>query len=399
MNHTIIISIFLFACLSFLATSERVIISKGINPVFVPVKGNNFIFGEILRNNATIYDQDGKIKKKFTFGKNLTTFPNFLGLKDGNFLATWRDFSLKGDQDYVQKFDLNGNALTNPYLLDSNHYSHISEGNSIIQLKDEGYVVMWHTAQKDKFFFVNFTFFAQIFNKDDTPRTQKFKVHERSSSFNNYPVYASLDNGDFVIFWSERDQDGIWGVYGQWYNSNGVKGNKVQIHHGNELSIRLQHITTLVPGELLLTWIKENSGSNGYFIYAQVILPDGKLKQSEFLVHSTGINPFTKTVHSAVLSNGRFVISWSGSGPSGIYFQIYEKNSSPHGSPVVVAETSGVWGWYNHPYVAPTQDGGFILTWDFVTETYSEIYAQKFDIDEDLISSQMPKGEKLFLSI
>ncbi len=395
-NKNIIIALFIFSCLSAFVSTQK-ILGKGYKPVYVPVKGNNYVFGQLVHNNATIFDEKGEIKTQFNFGSVVTTYPNFLGLKDGNFLITWRGLSMNIESDYIQKFDLDGHALTNPIELDTGHISSQTQGNSIIQLKDDGYVVMWHTAKKVGNLLGNFTAFVQIFNKNDSPRTQKIQVFQSFSTLKNFPVQISLENGDFVVIWSE-DVDGVWTIYGQSYNANGVKGNRFIIHKGTNLAIRIEHITTLQSGDLLLTWIRKNADSASHSLYAQVIRPDGIVEQPEFFVKSAPMNEATTTVQSAILQNGKFVIAWSEYVPnSALYFQLYDSNSQPYKAAIKVAGGGG--GIYDYPYITAGQDGGFLILWSYYTAVAGHIYLQKFDGEGNPVFHQNEEREKLFLSI
>ncbi|NGX62434.1 MAG: hypothetical protein K940chlam9_01931 [Chlamydiae bacterium] len=84
----------------------------------------------------------------------------------------------------------------------------------------------------------------------------EFQVNTYTTSDPRYPSVASLNDGGFVVTWHNNGQDGdSWGVYGQRYDSSGVKsGVEFQI---NTYTTSVQSSSSVAPlndGGFVVTW-------------------------------------------------------------------------------------------------------------------------------------------------
>lgn len=258
---------------------------------------------------------------------------------------------------------------------------------------------------------------GRIFNADGTPAGEQFPIVEvLDYAFYLEPRITTLENGNFVVVWSEEDPaSGELSVFGKICDPTGaVIADKFHVPSGTPNGGWNSQIEATPDGGFVVTWQERDAikaavfdasgntvvpeiqinpathtgslvgsavdvhedgsivviwndliGSVGTVrtLYASVINPDGSTAVATFEV--TNISNGVSEV--AFLPNGQFVVSWSqsGDGPTihqDIWARIYNADGSPATEEFIVNERTAN-SQFPTEIVALDNDN-FMITWD-----------------------------------
>lgn len=220
-----------------------------------------------------------------------------------------------------------------------------------------------------------------------------FRVNSYTTSDQEEPSVAIESNGDFVVVWRSRDQDGDWmGVFGQRYYADGSpRGSEFQV---NTTTTSLQsgpRVAVDGDGDFVVAWTSLYQDGSGRGVYAQRFDSAGSPLGSEFRVNaSTTSDQRAEAV--SMDADGDFIISWSGSplgyGYSDIFAQRYQANGELQGSAFRI--NTYTTGFQSGSVLAMDADGDFVVAWtsEYQDGSYGGIYAQRFN------ASGVPQGSE-----
>lgn len=238
------------------------------------------------------------------------------------------------------------------------------------------------------------------------PVGSEFLVNSYATRHQLEPGTAMDADGDFVIVWVSSDQDGDgWGIYAQRYAASGTpQGSEFRVNTHTTDNQSGFSVAMDDDGDFVITWSSKNQDGSDYGIYAQRFNAAGLPQGNEFRVNST-----TESSQSgsavAMDSNGDFVITWSqfmATGGSGLYGQRYNAAGTPQGGEFQIAYTppSSVSGFTISPTeppiiyyqsnsaIAMDPDGNFVIAWQSEPHDGDRagIYARRYD------SAGIPQG-------
>jgi hypothetical protein len=132
----------------------------------------------------------------------------------GNFVVVW-DSSLQDGDGYGifgQRFNASGVPQGSEFQVNS-----YTTGRQYVPAvaSDAGgnFVVVWHSSGQDG---SGDGIFGQRFNASGVPQGSEFQVNSYTTNYQTLPAIASAANGNFVVVWSSRGQDGSSdGIFGQ----------------------------------------------------------------------------------------------------------------------------------------------------------------------------------------
>jgi len=223
----------------------------------------------------------------------------------------------------------------------------------------------------------------------------EFRVNSYTTNSQQNQSIAMTSDGKFVITWSSQGQDGDsvanweYNIYAQKYNADGTtNGSEFRVNTYTTGNQSDQSIAMASDGKFIITWNGKGSGDTAG-IFAQKYNADGTTNGSNFLV-----NTYTTSTQEypsvAMASDGKFIISWNGTGNSdtaGIFAQKYNANGSKNGSEFLVnTYTADI---QSTPSIAMNEtNGDFVITWssqgqdgDIAAYNYYNIYAQRYNTD------------------
>jgi hypothetical protein len=189
-----------------------------------------------------------------------------------------------------------------------------------------------------------------------------FRVNQIGTNDQELPQVSVLNDGGAVFVWQGGVQ-GFQRIYarcltagGTWATTNDVLVSTFTNSQKDAV------VTTLTDGNVVVAWANATNSMRN--VYAQRLSPTGQRLSSELLVNQyTDFNQRSPAI--AALSDGRFVVVWISEqqrfeNSVDVYARLYAPNGAPASSEFVVNSATNACA---NPTVAPSADGGFLVTW------------------------------------
>ncbi|NGX62599.1 MAG: hypothetical protein K940chlam9_02098, partial [Chlamydiae bacterium] len=254
-------------------------------------------------------------------------------LNDGGFVVTWESDGQDGDVYgvYGQRYDSSG--VKSGVEFQVNTYTTSDQQDpSVAPLNDGGFVVTWESSGQDG---NAYGIYGQRYDSSGVKSGVEFQVNTYTTSGQRDPSVAPLNDGGFVVTWESLGQDGdSWGVYGQRYDSSGVKsGVEFQVNTYTTSDQRDPSVAPLNDGGFVVTWHSNGQdGDSSYGVYGQKYDSSGVKSGLEFQVN-TYTTSLQDSSSAAPLNDGGFVVTWHSNGQDGdldgVYGQRYDSNGNP----------------------------------------------------------------------
>lgn len=300
---------------------------------------------------------------------------------NGNFVVTWSSQNQDGSGEgiYAQRFNHLGISQgsefrVNTYTNGNQHFPSIAMDN------DGDFVITWNSANQDG---SDYGIYAQRYDNTGTAVGTEFQVNTYTTSVQRYPEVAMDNDGDFVITWEGRYQDGgDFGIFAQRYDNIGATvGTEFQVNTYTTGSQFRTAVAMDSDGDFVISWFGQGAGDiDG--IFAQRYNSSGMAQGSEFIVN-TYTNNVQTTPAMSMNNDGDFIISWisfvqDGSG-DGIYAQRYNSSGNTVGTEFRV--NTHTTNTQSLPDIAMDSDGDFVITWQSHSQDGDNygIYAQRYN--------------------
>ena len=292
-------------------------------------------------------------------------------LEGGGFVVTWASWGQEGPNwgVYAQVYDAAGAPVGSEFRVNTATTGE-QEGHQVLTLPGGGFVVTWVSYEEGAH---NDGVYAQAYDALGGLVGPELRLSQYGSS---YPQLAKFSDGRFVLTWVSPGPDG-WGgaVYAQVFDQTGQPaGNLIQVSADSSHPKGEQKVSVLDDGGFVVTW------SEGQGIFAQVFnsahLPTGvEIRASA----ETNGHQYSPSIQA--LTDGGFVLIWHAQDGSneGLYAQVYNAFAQPIGANFRVNTYT-----INHqvsPQLAALDGGGFVVTWESFQQDGSAfgIYAQVYD--------------------
>jgi starvation-inducible outer membrane lipoprotein len=255
-------------------------------------------------------------------------YPFIAVLSNGNFVVVWSSFGQDGSGwgIYGQVFTPDNSKVKGEFQVNTNTTDSQQEPR-IAVLSNGNFVVVWSLELNYK----TYGIYGQVFTPDISKVNREFKVNTYTlpSDYGCNPSIEVLSNGNFVVVW-EGFGSGT-DLFGQVFTPDNSKVNSEFQVNTNTTDIQdYPGIGALSNGNFVVVWQSYNlQVSPDYGVYGQVFSPDNSKLNGEFKVNTNSEIYLLSTPSIAVLSNGNFVVVWSGffqnnsSSSFGVYGQIY----------------------------------------------------------------------------
>jgi hypothetical protein len=191
---------------------------------------------------------------------------------DGDFIISWRSKNQDGSEEgiYAQRYNADGSKpAVNGTEFRVNTYTTGAQYNPSIAMDTDGdFIVSWHSYGVG-----HSGIYAQRYSSSGGMVGTEFKVNTYSSASPMNSSKVLLDNdGDFVIAWNSKDQDGSgYGVYAQRYGSTGLPAGiefRVNTYTTNAQGYSAAAIDSF--GDFVITWHGYGAqDSSSYGVYAK----------------------------------------------------------------------------------------------------------------------------------
>lgn len=298
---------------------------------------------------------------------------------DGRFVVAWTDNSLTGGDTSgssirAQLFNAGG-VRAGSELLVNTSTSNNQDQPTITALSDGRFVIVWTDNSQSGGDTSNSAIRAQLFNADGTRDGVELLVNTATASSQIEPAVAAVDDGCFVVAWSDLSQTGGdtsgYAVRAQLFDPAGFKlSGELLVNTTTTGNQGQATVAGLADGRFVVAWTDNSSSggdTSGSAIRAQVLNADGSRAGAELLVNSTTAgNQYEPRV--AALADGRFVVAWSDESQSGgdtssaaIRAQVFNADGTASGGELLVNATTR--NRQYAPAITVLADGRFVVAW------------------------------------
>ncbi len=300
---------------------------------------------------------------------------------DGDFVVTWESSGQDGSGwgVYAQRYNAAGMAQGGEFRV--NTYTTDDQKSPAVAMDAAGnFVVTWESSGEDG---SDAGVYAQRYNAAGSPLGNEFRVNTYTMSYQWEPAVAMDADGDFVVAWQSRSQDGSgWGIYAQRYNAAGVaQGGEVRVNTYTTGHQAGAAVAMDADGDFVVAWQSDAQDGSGYGVYAQRYSAAGMAQGGEFRVNSH-TNRYQWVPAMAMDAAGNFVVAWQsfdqdGSG-YGVYGQQYDAAGVPRGGEFRANTYTD--RDQKFPAVAMDADGDFVVAWQSIGQydDHFDVYAQRY---------------------
>lgn len=345
-----------------------------------PLEASYAIYAQRYNNAGVVQGSEFRVN---TFAASHQRNPAVALDADGDFVVTWQSYGQDGSTEgvYAQRFNNAGVPQGLEFRVNTTAFG--AQSNPDVALDADGdFVVTWESFGQDG---DGFGIYARRFNNAGVAQGGEFRVNSTGTGIQRLPAVAVDADGDFVVAWQSDGQDGSdYGIYAQRYNNLGVpqggefRANFVTTNRQNNPVVALD-----ADGDFVVAWQSRDQDGSSYGIYGQRFNRTGTFQGNEFRA-----NTFTTDSQLepalGIDADGDFVIAWQSQyqdgSNSGVYAQRYNPAGLAQGGEFRVNTTTS--GSQTIPAVALDADGDFAVAWlSFYQDgnfTYG-IFAQRFE--------------------
>ncbi|MBW8056141.1 MAG: hypothetical protein FVQ76_12670 [Nitrospira sp.] len=288
--------------------------------------------------------------------------PSVSALDDGGFVVTWTSNLQDGSGlgVYGQRYD----ALANPVGAEFwvNTTTQRSQASSeVATLADGGFVVTWNSWFQDG---NKWGVYGQRFDDQGAPVGGEFQANMVTSRDQAVPQVAALTDGGFVLVWHSDRQDGSsYAIIGRRYDALGNPvADEFQINSFTSGFQGYPHVTALADSGFVVTWHSDGQDGSGWGVYGRRYDGAGDPAGGEFRVNPDTLNHQAGT-RMTTLTDGGFVVAWGAFDGSlwRTFARRYTADGVAMGDKFQISDATNTAGL--RPRLAPTPDGGFVITW------------------------------------
>ncbi len=297
----------------------------------------------------------------------------------GNFVIVWEDYRNGNPDIYAQRYDSYGNPLGGNFKVNDDTGSFDQKNPAVAMDTSGNFVITWTDQRKD---YWNPDIYAQRYDSWGTPRDTNFDVSDYGTGSPDICIDGS---GNFVITWGQGD------IYYQRYDSSATRlGSNIKVN--DDTGTAYQMFPAIYGdhfGNFIITWL--DGRKKPYDIYAQRYSSSGNILGINFQVNdSSGTAYDGSSPAIATDKSHNFVITWSDTRNAhleDIYAQRFNSLGIPLGSNFRVNESDvGTIDQYD-PAIGVVDSGNSVIVWENDPGGNSDIYAQRYDLSWNPISS------------
>jgi len=348
---------------------------------------------------------------------------------DGSFVVAWTGEDADQAGLYVQRFDVNGKAVSSKFRANDTitdvqnkpAIAILSDQNSETSLHN-GYVVAWQSANQGDSIIDGVAFgetpnttgiFAQIFDSNSKPVGGELKI---SRSGGGNPFATALEDGQFIVGY-EGITSGIdrMSIYASLYNKQGnvitplFDPNLLSAPYKDQIDDSAYDPYDAVD-DLAVSGFSTSSDSTqiNYAIEPKEKTSDDSGRETENELRKTAKNPTATTLESGqttvvvwhapvdpyeiIPPQGKIRVDYDRS----IMLRLYDNTTGEALTQEIKANTFSRYD-QTQPAVAALKEGGFVVVWQslLTDKSYLGIYGQRFDSMGQKLGSEFLINTKL----
>ncbi len=275
---------------------------------------------------------------------------------------------------YSQYFDASGTPRGNIFKVTTDDESRMCRHPVISAHAGRNFVIAWQDGRDG-----NYDIYAQRYQANGKAVGDNFLVNDDvNSSHQIAPSIGKDIAGNFVISWQDT-RNGHPDIYGQRYNFKGTKlGANFRINDDEENNNQKNSaICVQASGKYLVVWADERNSNSD--IYAQLFNPSGSAQGDNFQINDDVGSSNQQNPSIVVDYKGNYIITWEDERNENydIYAQRYNSNGITFGTNFKVNDVEDVSNQSN-PSIDVNFTGDFTIVWQDERNGDSDIYAQQF---------------------
>ncbi len=300
---------------------------------------------------------------------------------DGDFVVAWLSDLQDGSSSgvFARRFTVSAPATGVEFQVNSHTVN--AQARPKLAIEPTGdFVVVWDSDQDGGFTGV----FGRRFAASGTPLAQEFQVNVRTLGNQQYSAVAVDDDGDFVVAWGSFTQDGsMFGLFARRFGSTGAaSGGEFQVSSHTLSDQLLPSVASAANGDFVMVWSSREQDGSQFGVFARRFTSAGAALASEFRVNAQTMG---SQLYSEVAADadGDFVVVWwdlgavDGDGGA-VLARRFNSSGSTLATPFVV--NVGTLGDQGRPDVAMDAEGDFVIAWmsDLHDPSGLEVFARRF---------------------
>jgi hypothetical protein len=335
------------------------------------------IYAQMFASNGEAVGEEFQVNTSSEYNQ---IYPAVTSLSDGGFIVAWQSIAPDSGvfaQRYFSDGTRNGDEIELLPFGSSSQRPPAIEG-----LENGGYVVVSPTPE----------IMLQIYSNDNLPLGPIFQANTQSFDSQVQPTIGTLLDGSFVVTWTSRDQDGSdWGIFGKIFDSTGLPiSDEFQINSYWENMQYGGDVAVLSNGDFVVTWSSRSQDGDGWGIYRQRFDSSGERVGGEGLVNTT-ISGDQIYPSITDLDTGGYIIMWNSRhelAATYLYAQAFNEDETRLGGEYRVNPPNTT----NNVFadISDSDENGFMAVW--TTEFFSngggrDIFGQIFTLDTSVGTS------------
>jgi hypothetical protein len=284
----------------------------------------------------------------------------------GDFVVVWASNGQDGSGSgvYGQRYNSLGVAQGGEFRVNTTT-ANDQDWPSVAMDAAGDFVVVWESKGQDAG--ASLGVYGQRYNSLGVAQGGEFRVNTTTANDQASPCVAMDGSGNFVVVWESNGQDGGgWGVYGQRYNASGAaQGGEFRVNNTTAGDQRYPAVAMNAAGVFVVTWSSNGQDGGGWGVYAQRYNASGAPQSSEFRVNTTtaGDQKFSAV---DLDGSGNFIVTWQSYNQDaantwGIYAQQFDPNGNKVGTEFLVNTTTA--GDQQWPAIVMNSGGTLVIVW------------------------------------
>jgi len=255
------------------SSQRRASVASDANGNFVVVWQSSFqdgygygVFGQRYKFSGLPLGAEFHVNT-FTFTSQ--SFPSVASDSGGNFIVVWNGLTNDGSSVGVfgQRYGNAGALLGANFRV--NGYTTNAQGSPSVASDPGGnFVVVWLSYDQDG---SQYGVFGQRYGSTGAPSGAEFRVNTYTTGFQRAPSVASDSGGNFVVIWHGSEQAGaVDDIFGQRYGSAGAPlGAEFRVNTYTTDNQGIPSVASGPEGDFVVVWRSRSQDGSYYGVFGQ----------------------------------------------------------------------------------------------------------------------------------
>ena len=239
--------------------------------------------------------------------------------------------------------------------------------------------MVWQSESQDG---DNSGIFAQRFDASGAPQGGEFQVNAYTVGSQRFPDVAMGPGGGFIVVWHSAEQDGSsYGIFGRRHDGSGIpQATEFQINSYTTIAQMVPSILIATPSQLIVVWRSDQDGSGNYGVFGRRV-DQGGPQGAEFQINAYTSGAQTLSALAAA-PDGGFVVVWQ-STHDGDSVGIFGRRFDSVGAPVTGEFKVNAFTLGSQVEADIASDGDdFVVVWQSADEDGDDdgVFARRLDL-------------------